>query len=212
MGMVSIGGKLERDSGSIRLCKVIAVEGTDEVYFFDALLRHLKIADAEVRDVGGKDQFKSKLPALVRMSGFSDVRFLAIIRDADSDADAAFDSVRNILRDQQLDPPGQMNQFSNSNPGIGIFIMPGNSDTGMLEDLCLKTVGEHPAMECVNAFIDCASGLNDPPKIAAKAKAQAFLAAMPKIANSVGVGAQKGYWNLDSDELDNLRSFMDILR
>jgi len=33
MGMVSIGGKLERDSGSIRLCKVIAVEGTDEVYF-----------------------------------------------------------------------------------------------------------------------------------------------------------------------------------
>lgn len=90
--------------------------------------------------------------------------------------------------------------------------MPGNSDTGMLEDLCLKTVGEHPAMECVNAFIDCASGLNNPPKIMAKAKAQVFLAAMPKIANSVGVGAQKGYWNFNSDELDNLISFMDTLR
>ena len=212
MGMVSIGGKLERDFGSVRLCKVMAVEGTDEVYFFDALLRHLKITDAEVRDVGGKDQFKSKLPALVRMSGFSDVIFLAIIRDADGDADAAFDSVRNVLRDQQLEPPDQMNQFSDGNPRIGIFIMPGNSDTGMLEDLCLKTVGEHPVMGCVNVFTNCVSGLNDPPKILAKAKAQAFLAAMPKIANSVGVGAQKGYWNLDSDELNDLRSFIDNLR
>ena len=92
-----------------------------------------------------------------------------------------------------------MNQFSDGNPRIGIFIMSGNSDTGMLEDLCLKTVGEHPAIECVNTFIDCASGLNNPPKIMSKAKAQAFLTAMPKIANSVGVGAQKGYWNLDSD-------------
>ena len=212
MGTVSIGGKLERDLGRVRLYKVIAVEGTDEVYFLDALLRHLKITDVEVRDVGGRDQFKSKLPALVRMSGFSDVRFLAIIRDADDDADAAFDSVRNILRDQRLEPPDRMNQFSDGNPRIGVFIMPGNSDTGMLEDLCLKTVGEHPAMECVNAFSDCVAGLNNPPKIMAKAKAQAFLAAMPKIANSVGVGAQKGYWNLDSDGLDDLRSFIDTLR
>ncbi|KAF5426801.1 MAG: hypothetical protein C5S41_02185, partial [Candidatus Methanomarinus sp.] len=66
--------------------------------------------------------------------------------------------------------------------------------------------------ECVNAFIDCASGLDDPPKIMAKAKAQVFLAAMPKISNSVGVGAQKGYWNLDSDELNDLRLFIGNLR
>jgi len=212
MGMVSIGGKLEQYLGGIHLCKVIAVEGTDEVYFLDALLRNLKITDVEVRDVGGKDQFKNKLPALVRMSGFSDVGFLAIIRDAEDDAGAAFDSVRKVLLDQQLEPPDRMNRFSDGNPRIGIFIMPGNSDTGMLEDLCLKTVEEDPAMECVNAFIDCASRLDNPPKIMAKAKAQVFLAAMSKIANSVGVGAQKGYWNLDSDELDNLRSFIEILR
>jgi len=54
MGTVSIRGKLERDLGSIRLYKVIAVEGTDEVYFLDALLRHLKINDAEVTRCLGK--------------------------------------------------------------------------------------------------------------------------------------------------------------
>ncbi len=173
-------------------------------------MKHSRIAGFDIRDVGGKDKFKKKLPALVQATGFADVEILAVIRDADNDPDAAFDSVRNVLRSQvsksqKLEPPDRMNQFSDGNPRIGVFIMPGNSDTGMLEDLCLKTVGEHPAMECVNAFIDCASGLNNPPKIMAKAKAQVFLAAMPKIANSVGVGAQKGYWNLDSDELDNLR-------
>ncbi|RJS68443.1 hypothetical protein CW696_08625 [ANME-2 cluster archaeon] len=197
----------------IREKKVLAVEGKDEVNFFDALLKHLGITDdVEVRDVGGKYQFKSKLPALVRTTGFSDVEVFAIIRDADTDANAAFESIRDILKGQDLEPPSQINQFSDGNPRIGIFIMPGNSDTGMLEDLCLKTVDEQPAMECANVFIDCASGLRDPPQVMAKAKAQVFLAAMPEIANSVGVGAQKGYWNFNSDELDDLISFIDNLR
>jgi len=196
----------------IREKKVLAVEGKDEVNFFDALLKHSRIAGFDIRDVGGKDKFKEMLPVLVKVRGFSDIEVLVVVRDADNDPDAAFDSVRDVLNGQKLDPPDHMNQFSDGNPRIGVFIMPGNSDTGMLEDLCLKTVEEHPAMECVNAFIDCASGLKYPPKIAAKAKAQAFLAAMPKIVSSVGVGAQKGYWNLDSDELDNLRSFIDNLR
>ena len=203
---------MERNPKSIREKKVLAVEGKDEVNFFEALLKHLGIASFEIRDVGGKDKFKKKLPALVHTSGFSDVEVLVVVRDAEGDADAAFGSVRNVLRSQKLEPPDRMNQFSNGNPRIGVFIMPGNSDTGMLEDLCLKTVEEHPAMKCVNAFTDCASVLKDPPKIMAKAKAQVFLAAMSDIANSVGVGAQKGHWNFDSDELDNLRSFIDNLR
>jgi hypothetical protein len=203
---------MEKKIKPIREKKVLAVEGKDEVNFFEALLKHLGIAGFEIRYVGGKDKFKKKLPALVHTSGFSDVEVLVVVRDADDDPDAAFDSVRNVLLYQRLEPPDRIDQFSDCNPRIGVFIMPGNSDTGMLEDLCLKTVGEHPAMEYVNAFIDCVSVLNNPPKIMAKAKAQEFLAAMPEIANSVGVGAQKGYWNLDSNELDNLRSFIGTLR
>lgn len=159
--------------------KVIAVEGKDEVNFFDALLRYLGITDVEVRDVAGKENFKLKLPALVRMSGFSDV--LAVIRDADDDANGAFESIRDLLKKEGFEPPAQMNQFSEGKPKIGIFIMPGNSDRGMLEDLCLKTVEDHPAMKCVKAFIDCALKLDEKPKNITKTKAQAFLAAMPEL-------------------------------
>ncbi len=123
------------------------------------------------------------------MSGFSDVNALAVIREADKDADAAFDSVRHVLTKEGLEPPARMNRFSDGNPMIGIFIMPGDSDRGMLEDLCLKTVKEHPAMECVDIFVDCVRGLAYPPKILVKAKTQSFLASMPIIVNSVGLGA-----------------------
>lgn len=210
--LVSISGNLEKDTGVICLKKIIVVEGQDEVYFLDALLRNMKITDMEVREVGGKQQFKDKLPALVRMSGFSDVEVLAIIRDADNNAAAAFKSISNILKKEGLKPATEVTQFSEGSPKIGIFIMPGNSDAGMLEDLCLKTVENHPAMDCVQLFANCISELEEAPNNIVKAKAQAFLAAMPKDVNSVGVGAQKGYWNFNSEELNDLKSFIDNLR
>ncbi|MBC8234641.1 hypothetical protein H8E77_34290 [bacterium] len=177
----------------IRHKKVIAVEGKDEVEFFRALFRYIEITDIEIYNVRGKEQFKTKLPALVRMPGFSDVEAFAVIRDADKNANAAFQSISGTLRKQHLESPNQMNQFSEGKPKIGIFIMPGNSDEGMLEDLCLKTVQSHLAMKCVDAFSDCVSKLEIPPRNMSKAKAQAFLAAMPEITNSVGIGAHKGY-------------------
>lgn len=196
----------------IREKTVLAVEGKDEVNFFGALLEYLEITGSDIRDLGGKYKFKVKLPALVKTSGFSDVEVLAVIRDADTDADAAFDSVRNVLTKEGLEPPARMNRFSDGNPMIGIFIMPGDSDRGILEDLCLRTVKDHPAMGCVDIFVDCAAELDHPPKIPAKAKAQAFLAAMPEIVNSVGLGAQKRYWNFNSNELSDLITFVDTLR
>jgi len=199
-------------SNIIRQKKVLAVEGKDEVNFFNELLKDTGITGFEIRDVGGKQQFKSKLPALVRMSGFSNVEVLAIIRDANNDANAAFKSIKNILRKEGLKPATEVARFSKGKPKIGIFIMPGNSDAGMLEDLCLKTVENHPAMKCVNPFVDCISKLKESPNNTAKAKAQAYLAAMPELANSVGVGAQKGYWNFNSEELNDLKKFIENLR
>lgn len=173
---------------TIREKKVLAVEGKDEENFFKALLKYVDITDFEIRDVGGKDQFKNKLPALVKIPGFSDVvEVLAVIRDADNDANAAFKSIRDILRKAGLKPPKSRNQFSIGKPKIGIFIMPGNSDIGMLEDLCMETVKDHPAMKCVNTFIGCVSKLELPPNNLTKAKAQAFLSAMPNIVNSVSM-------------------------
>jgi hypothetical protein len=89
--------------------------------------------------------------------------------------------------------------------------MPGNLENGMLEDLCFKTVSNHPAAKCVNTFIDCVKKLEQPPKIISKARVQAFLAAMPKLVNSIGLGANKGYWNLEHHEMIDIRKFLEDL-
>lgn len=188
--------------------KVLAVEGNDEWNFFDALFKHIGINDVQIEDVGGKDQFKKQLPAMVKTTGFSDVEIFAVIRDADINANNAFRSVKNILKKEGFNLPNNRNQFRAGTPKVGIYIMPGNSDEGMLEDLCLLSVRETPAMPCVNHFSECCESLDDMPSNLSKLRAQAYLAAMPRIVNCVGLGAQRGYWDFDSQELDDIKSFL----
>jgi hypothetical protein len=192
---------------------VLAVEGEDEKNFFDRLMQDVSILDAQIECVGGKRQFKDKLPALLRTTNFfradgsSFVENLAIIRDKDEDD--AFKSIAGIVAKAGLTPPGKHGEFSNARPRVGIFIMPGQGVKGtMLEDLCLETVKDYEAMKCVQSFADCVQGLSDPPRNASKTKCQAFLAAQPEIVNSVGLGAQKGYWNLGSAILNELKTFL----
>ena len=192
--------------------KILAVEGKDEVNFFVALLALMGIGDCDIRYVAGKDYFPVKLRTLTKDPGFGDVETFAVIRDADEDASAAFNSIKKVLEERGLVSPKTKNTFGKGCPKVGIFILPGNSDKGMLEDLCLRTVKDRPAMACVDKFAECAMALRPPPKIPAKAKAQAFLAAMPEIVNSVGLGAQKGYWDFHSGELADLKSFLENLR
>ena len=197
--------------------KVLAVEGKDEKYFFDKLLKYLSINDIQIEDIGGKGEFPKQLPALLKTPGFFDVdgsplvTHFAIIRDKDQDE--AFISIKNIVSKEGLIPPSDQSVFSDGNPKIGIFVMPGQTVEGtMLEDLCLKTVENHSAMKCVDEFTSCILDLENKPKNISKAKAQAFLAAQSEIVNSIGLGAQKNYWNFDSPALNELKQFLSLLK
>ncbi|MBN2180971.1 MAG: hypothetical protein JW715_03585 [Sedimentisphaerales bacterium] len=202
--------------------KVIAVEGQDEKNFFDKLLKYLGFLDFQIEDVGGKGNFPDKFPALLKTTGFFNadgspfVTHLVIIRDKDKDQ--AFKSIVGIVRKENLTPPENNGQFSEANPKVGIFIMPGDTVEGtMLEDLCLKTVEDHPAMKCVNEFASCVSNLPAPPKNISKSKATVFkaltfLATQPENVDCVGLAAQKNYWNFDSPVLDELKQFLNNLK
>jgi hypothetical protein len=92
----------------------------------------------------------------------------------------------------------------------------------MLEDLCLCTVEDHPALSCVRAFIDCIGKAlpKKPPKVAVaestcyypknptKAKALAFLAAMHEEVHRVGEAAEKHYWDFRHPRLTALKDFL----
>jgi len=202
----------------IRNKKLLVVEGASDVGFFVKLLEKIRIAGVYVLGIDGARTFNERLPRLPKMRGFSKITHLAVVRDRDQDD--AFKSVANILKRKMgfSDVPANNAEFATGSPRIGVFIMPGETVAGrMLEDLCLKTVENDPAMQCVNDFACCVSELQTPPRNLAKAKAQvfkaqAFLAAQPETAGSVGLGAKKGYWNFDAACLAELKGFLGHLR
>lgn len=194
--------------------KLLVVEGNDEKIFFQELFKHMaKENITDIQDVGGKDNFKNNMPTLTRIPGFNEVEAIAVVRDADGSCRSAFDSVKGILKENGLLPPEKPGKFSQGNPKVGVFIMPDNKKSGMLENLCLKTVKDEEGMECVNLFVDCANQLTNPPKNKdiAKVKVQAFLAIRPGVFDMVGLGAKKKYWDFDSAALDPLKKFLSEL-
>jgi hypothetical protein len=79
------------------LNKLIAVEGKDEVNFFNCLLKDMGFDNYAVREVGGTRRFNDKFPALVRSSDFSNVDTIIVIRDAEESAENAFESIKKCV-------------------------------------------------------------------------------------------------------------------
>lgn len=191
--------------------KLIVVEGKEDVGFFTKLVDFMKIRHYFVWPVDGKDNFLKSLPALPEISGFSKLTHLAIIRD--KDMNHAFESVANSIRKMSREPPSEHGTFTKEKPKIGVFVMPGETIEGtMLEDLCLKTVEGQLRMRCVNEFTTCVNELSDPPRNMPKSKVLAFLASQAETVNSIGLGAEKGFWDFESAHLGELKTFLNQLR
>lgn len=199
--------------------KLILVEGRDEESFFNALLNNLEIFSEkkhliEIVVLGGKDNLNNELLALKNRTGFEIVQSIAIVRDSDGNKDAAFQSVKDTLRNNALPYPESNLVYSKRTSfKTGIFIMPGLIEGDMLEDLCLATVEENPLTPEINKYIasifkiDTVTG----PKNISKAKTLMFLASMPNVVSSLGIGAKKGYWNFSHSSLEPLINFINEL-
>jgi len=190
----------------IKKSKLIAVEGSDEVNFFKAMFKHLEIVDIQIENFEGKTNFDAKIKAIKNVPGFRNVKSFALIRDADNlPPHSAFDSIKSSLNSVNLPKPEFINEFTNTTPSIGVFIMPGNSEEGMLEDLCLEPIKLYPVNECIDTFIDCSE--TEVTNLA-KSKTLCYLATKSPLVNSLGLGALKGHWDLDSPVFDELKKFL----
>nr|VFJ65612.1 MAG: hypothetical protein BECKFM1743A_GA0114220_103863 [Candidatus Kentron sp. FM]VFJ70318.1 MAG: hypothetical protein BECKFM1743C_GA0114222_105523 [Candidatus Kentron sp. FM]VFK18438.1 MAG: hypothetical protein BECKFM1743B_GA0114221_105462 [Candidatus Kentron sp. FM] len=202
----------------IKSHRLLLVEGKDESNFFDGMLKYMKVEGVQLVDIGGKDKFKTKFPFFCKSDGFSEVRALGFIRDAETKkADSAFSSICAILEKYDLPVPKAISTISNENGrGIktGIFIMPNNRDAGMLEDLCLESIKTDPVLECVNRYMECClSSLpeNEREFNESKARVQTYLASKRDIASSLGLAAQKGYWDFENGCFHEIERFLNEL-
>jgi hypothetical protein len=200
----------------IRATKLLAVEGKDECNFFESLLRYERMDGVQLVDIGGKDKFQIELPLLTKVEGFRNVEVIGFIRDAeDLVADSAFNSVCETLRKNNLPVPVSINILADGRPKIGIFIMPDNQNCGRLEDLCLQTLEGRKIFDCIDDYILCFSSVMDQVEReklnGPKARVLSYLASRAPIVNSLGLGAQNGYWDFSNDCFSEIKRFLHSL-
>jgi Protein of unknown function (DUF3226) len=195
----------------IRLPKLLLVEGKDENNFFNALFKEIEINNIQIIAAGGKRNLKIFLEAVKRFPDFDDVTAIGIIQDSDENYAAAMDSVYNWLINLGFSPLKQHGVFSQKSPAIGIFIMPGENEKGALEDLCLQAVQSDPVMDCVKIFIDCLKEQNPFVSKISKRECAAYLAGKEELVSSLGLAAQKKYWNFSSPVYSSIKGFVQNL-
>ena len=196
---------------------LLLVEGKDACNFFDTLRKHLDLADVGVMNFGGVNHLRTYLAGLVLVPGFQDVRRLGIVRDAETSDDPgdtvrrAFQSMQSALANAGLPVPDHPAQFTDGEaerPGVAVLILPGGNREGMLETLLCETFAGSPVDRCIDGFLQCAEESSGPPRRPYKARAHAYLATKPHPQVSVGIAAQKGYWDLDHAALREVRRFL----
>jgi hypothetical protein len=193
--------------------KQLLVEGRSAEIFFGALLNQLALNDVQTQNFGGNDELPGFLKALRQGPGFLEqVISVGIIRDAETDARAAFQSVCSALRGAGLAVPTQAMMPIGQRPQVGILILPDATTPGMLETLCLRSVADNPVIECIEQYFQCVEQCTSSlPNNMHKAKVQAFLASRSRPALLLGQAASAGYWPWDSPVFSDAKLFLQRL-
>lgn len=188
----------------------LVVEGRDAEVFFDALLKHMGLTDVQVQDFGGVDDLRGFLKAFRIAPGFAqEVTSLGIVRDAETDPVAAFQSVCSALEGANLAVPEQAMVPAGHSPRVNVFILPDATTPGMLETICLRAVDDDPAIECIAQYFECVEQrAGSLPDNMHKARVQAFLASRPRPGLLLGQAAHASYWRLNSPAFDHVRRFV----
>jgi hypothetical protein len=199
------------DPRSIEQSHLLLVEGIEDAFFFEAFLKQLKLNEIEIWPIGSGRVFKERLKILRKLSGFERIKSIGVIRDADDNPVAAFDSVRQALIENDLPAPDRYGSRSTKTPITSIMILPdGLSSQGMLESLCLRAIKAEPAMSCTDRYFDCLRGLGINQREVDKDKARiyVYLASKHEPDKRLGESALAGYWSFNNEVFDKVNRFL----
>jgi hypothetical protein len=175
----------------------------------------LGLGNVQVLAYQGKAKLAEFLSDLSKLSGASQIKCLAITRDADEDAAAAYESVNYAIAHS----PEWVQKLR-----AAVYILPGEGKQGALESLWLRSLEDDPRVECVEAFFDCIQAKGWIPSAVFskkdKARAQLWIAMKDTPNERFGIAAwhgrretdkpwMKDSWvNFDHPAFDELRQFL----
>ncbi len=192
---------------------LLMVEGKEDIRFFVALIKYMKLENIQVNEYEGKTKMRGVILALKKERMFLDnVIALGVVRDADNNAADTFQSVSSTLKKAGLQVPtaslkASPNLGTFGDPQVSVMIVPTDSTTGMLEDVCFASVElEKEIISCVDQYFSCLPQKLDS-HVIPKAKLQVYLAAKkPEL--RLGEAAEKGLWNWEHPVFDPMKDFL----
>ena len=195
---------------------LIIVEGDDDAYLFEKLLEKLQITGVQLHSLRGDNRLLPKvLKVFKNRPNFDELENLGIILDANESKESKITSIKYHLQTNGYPVPQLMNKLSDEgSPHTCFLVIPPNHEKGNLEDLCLMSVKEDPAISCIDSLFECLSeniAKENYPKNISKAKVQVFMASRKESCPHLGIAAQKNYWIFDHHIFNDVKTFLNFL-
>jgi hypothetical protein len=193
--------------------KFVFCEGGDDLAVIKGVAGSIGLNDLRIEPFLGKDNLRNFLRDIQTRPEFAQnkVEAVGIIRDADDDGSAAFQSVRNALLANGFKAPDQNGGFTVNGIKVGVFIVGPKDGKGMVEDLCLNSVSNRPEFPCVEDYFRCIAEKSDRKNFSSKAKVRVSMASQADHEFYVGKAAQEGYWPWESPSFDSMKGFLSQL-
>lgn len=190
---------------------LILVEGQDDLWFFDEILRLMEADPSLVQtlDYSGAGELPVYLDNLLKSDPIldGDVRGILITGDSDTYTGQLPYKIKSTLKahglpevlDRQLTLLPDGNNFER----LGLFLLPHASKPGNLETVLLATVDTGEPAIAARSFVETFHADRAPAND--KRVTQAYLATRASLSRGAGWGARKGYFDLQSDALGDLK-------
>ena len=143
---------------------VLFVEGYSDLIFYAELLEHVGLFDCFIQDLGGKGRTKLRNEALLLLKpdNLARMKAIAVVLDADDNADASFTLARDAIRDvlgMDVAEPESWFEEPHTKVRFGVFISGGPDGTGEVKSLAWDAwqsdADNSTLKECVEEFIGC---------------------------------------------------------
>lgn len=197
--------------------RVLVVEGIDDANFFDHLLSLVGADPTATRIIIAKGDVNiaKAVEGIVKSRDYvvGTVRHISLVRDADSNPVRSLEGLRRSLESLGLTSPPHAGFVVVDHLGeerrIGLFLIPSDSQAGMLETILLEIVEEDLRyIEVRNAFnnIEAAQGARFDHR--EKRLMRLFLAVSDHDCMGAGLAFKRGAFNAYDNRLDDLRTFL----
>lgn len=200
---------------------LVLCEGKDDSFFLSSFLKFCfkkeDLQTIQVTQTAGVNNIRKMVSICVNSEGFSHLRSLLVIRDADNDIQSARDSVNGAFSNAGLPVP--QFEYLWANNGLiktAFLLMPtcsNESTTGTLDDLCWNILSDKHGPLIQSEIHDFISSLKADQKRSYSHETKAhlhtyFSTTEGLISSGIGRAAEAGAFDWTSERLTPLHRFL----